>query len=82
MLRVTVELVPAGNQAKKRVIGVMEIASASDLADRSDYHVVSLGSSASSRKTGTVRGHERLKWGPWKLVAKAIKALGLDLEGP
>ena len=82
MLRVTVELVPAGNPTKKRVLGVMEIANASDLADRSDYHVVALGASASSRKIGTVRGHERLKWGPWKLIVKAIRALGLDLEGP
>ena len=82
MLRVTLELVSASNPAKKKVLGVMEIDAASDLVDRSDYNVVALGSSAGSRKTGVVRGPERIKWGPWKLVSRAIKGLGLDLEGP
>ena len=80
MLRVTVELIPGGNPQKKRTLRVLEISNMTELADSSDYRVVSLGDAPSKRKEGTVRGHARLKWGPWKLIARAIHALKLDLE--
>lgn len=80
MLRVTIEVIPAGNPQKKRTVRVLDISNLTDLADSSDYSVVAIGESAASKKEGIVRGHRRLKWGPWKLVAKAIHTLQLDLE--
>lgn len=80
MLRVTVEQISASNPQKKRVLRVMEISAASDLSDSGDYHVVALGESPSHKREGIVRGHARLKWGPWKLVERAIRGLKLDLE--
>jgi hypothetical protein len=80
MLRVTVEQISASNPQKKRVLRVMEISAAEDLSDSGDYRVVALGESPSHKHEGVVRGHARLKWGPWKLVAQAIRGLKLDLE--
>ena len=80
MLRITIELVPSGNAAKKKTIRVMEISNLSDLSDVSDYAVVAVGEGAGTRRQGKVRGHQRLKWGPWRLVSNAIRALKLDLE--
>lgn len=82
MLRVTVELVPESNPQKKRTLRVLEISNVTDLAlaDSSDYHAVSLGDAPSKRREGVIRGHARFKWGPWKLIARAIHVLKLDLE--
>jgi len=80
MLKVTIELIPAGDPAKKRIIRVMEIANTTNLSDLSDYKVTATGERSSDRREGVVRGHERLRWGPWRLVDKAIRALNLDLE--
>jgi hypothetical protein len=84
-LRITIESVPLQNPQKKRTIRVLEISHASELDDvplegTSDYFVVSLGESAGKKKEGIIRGHQRMTWGPWKLVSKAIHALKLDLE--
>jgi len=81
MLRVTVELIPAGNSGKKRTIRTMEISNVTDLADISDYRVVVTGERSSDRREAVVRGHERRSWGAWRLVYRAIRALNLDLEG-
>jgi hypothetical protein len=80
MLRVTIELIPSGDPTRKRIIRVMEIANMTDLSDLSDYKVTATGERSSDRREGVVRGHERRRWGPWKLVDKAIRALNLDLE--
>lgn len=80
MLRVTIEMIPAGDPTKKRTIRVMEIANMTDLSDLSDYKITATGERSSDKRVGTVRGHERRRWGPWKLVDKAIRALNLDLE--
>ena len=80
MLRVTVEQVSASHPQNKHVLGVMEIAGGDGLVGLGDYRVVVLGQSPGSKHEGIVRGHTRLKWGPWKLVARAIHALKLDLE--
>jgi hypothetical protein len=80
MLRVTIELIPSGDLTKRRTIRVLEIANMTDLSDLSDYKVTATGERSSDRREGVVRGHERRRWGPWKLVDKAIRALNLDLE--
>lgn len=81
MLRVTVEEISPGNPQKKRVVRVMEISGGTELSEQNDFHAVALGEGPSVRRSGTVRGGgPRLRWGPWKLVARAIRALKLDLE--
>jgi hypothetical protein len=80
MLRITIELIPSGNVQKKRTIRTMEISNMSDLADLSDYKVASTGERSTDKREGVIHGHERRKWGPWRLVYKAIRALNLDLE--
>ena len=62
-LKVTVELVPAGNAGKKRTLCTMEISNMTELADLSDYHVIATGERTSDKREGTVRGHERRKLG-------------------
>ncbi len=81
MLRVTIEVVPNGDETKKRPIRVMTISNMSGLADMSDYEVHVVGERHANKKHGLVRGHERKKFGCWALIARAIRALKLDLEG-
>jgi hypothetical protein len=81
MLRVTIEVVPKGDETRKRPIRVMNISNMSGLADLSDYEVHVVGERHVNKKHGFVRGHERKKLGCWGLVARAIRALKLDLEG-
>jgi hypothetical protein len=80
VLRVSIELIPKGNPAKKKTIAVLEIENVTNLTDISDYKVAAFGESPRVRRKATVRGHERRRWGPWKLVDRAIRALNLDLE--
>jgi hypothetical protein len=81
MLRITIELVPNGDFTKKRILRIMDIANMTGLADVSDYNVEVVGENGSHKKSGAVRGHDRKKLGAWALVARAIRALNLDLEG-
>jgi hypothetical protein len=81
MLRVTIEVIPNGDETKKRPIRVMTISNMTGLADVSDYEVHVVGERHTNTKRGLVRGHTRLKLGCWALIARAIKALKLDLEG-
>lgn len=81
MLRVTVEVIPNGDESRKRPIRVMTISNMTNLADLSDYEVHVVGERHSNKKHGFVRGHERKMLGCWALIARAIRALKLDLEG-
>jgi hypothetical protein len=81
MLRITVEVIPNGDETRKRPIRVMTISNMSGLADKSDYEVHVVGERHTNKRHGFVRGHDRLKLGCWALVVRAIKALKLDLEG-
>jgi hypothetical protein len=81
MLRVTIEVIPNGDESRRRPIRVMNIANMSGLADASDYEVHVVGERHANKKHGFVRGHERKRFGCWALIARAIRALKLDLEG-
>lgn len=48
MLRITVELIPAGNEARKRVLGVMHVARTDGNEQVADYKVVEMQTEASS----------------------------------
>lgn len=81
MLRVTIEMVPNGDETRRRVVRVMTISNMTNLADMSDYEIHVLGERHSQKKDGVVRGHDRKRFGCWALVYRAIRALNLDLEG-
>lgn len=66
MLVVTVEVWPGGNVLRRRVIGTMNLANISELADVSDYEGFLDG------KPVEVKGHRRDD-GAWKLVHRAVE---------
>ena len=76
MLRVTVELVPGGDETRARAIAQMTIANVSDLADISDYEFEAreranpIAGTPARETTGTVRRHDRRQT-VWSLVGKA-----------
>jgi len=79
MLRVTVELVPGGDETRARTIADMTIANISSLADISDYEFTArenanaVAGTPARETTGTVRRHDRRQT-VWSLVGKAAKA--------
>jgi hypothetical protein len=76
MLRITVELVPAGREHAKRVLATADVANISGLADVSDYavEVETAGRlepwQPAWERRGMVAGHDR-RQSVWALVAKA-----------
>ena len=77
MLRVTIELVPGGDERSRRSVGSMTIGNISGLADIGDY-VVSvteghnpLTGAAPLDRRFVVRGHPRPQ-SVWMLVKRAI----------
>jgi len=78
MLRVTVELVPGGDERRARTIARMTIANISNLADISDYEfsaqeVANSIAGTTARVTkGIVRQHDRRQT-VWSLVSKAAQ---------
>jgi hypothetical protein len=80
MLRITIELVPAGFQPLCRTIATMRISNASDLADVSDYVVEAM--EGRNPLTGDpprnadcrVLAHER-RQGVWALLERACREL-------
>ena len=81
MLRCTIEIVPWGDEERRRVIEVIEIANISDPpnADSADYACMVRGSDSlfgpgKSRAIAYVHKHKRND-GAAKLVAKAIQSL-------
>jgi hypothetical protein len=79
MLRVTVVLVPNGNERRSETIARMTIANISNLADVSDYEFSAheranpVAGTPARETAGTVRHHDR-RQSVWSLVGKA--ALG------
>ena len=79
MLRVTIELVPGGDERRARAIAQMTIANVSDLANISDYEFEAreranpIAGTPARETTGMVRGHDRRQT-VWSLVGKAAKA--------
>lgn len=75
MLRVTIEVVPQGDESRKRTIKTMTVSNVtSRMGGVDDYECTSDG------RTSLVRGHPRLTHGAWALVYRAIRALNLDLR--
>lgn len=73
MMRVIVEIHPAGNSRRKRTIATIDIGNVSDLAEVSDY-VVLAGFDDREARQVTVHGHRRADgWTP--LVIRALEAL-------
>jgi hypothetical protein len=77
MLRITVELIPAGREHSKRVLATANIGNASGLADVSDYEIevkTAARAEPSWRREweahGTISQHDR-EQSVWALVAKA-----------
>jgi len=82
MIRVTVELVPNGDERKSRQIGRMEIVNQSWGDSRwpvqADYAVrcVTDAGENATVTTRMVYDHHRLRWNVWALILSAIAALG------
>jgi hypothetical protein len=79
MLRVTVELVPGGDERRAKTIARMTIANITRLADISDYeftaheHTNPVAATPARETHGTVRRHDRRQT-VWSLVGKAAQA--------
>jgi hypothetical protein len=80
MLRITVDLHPAGVSELRRTVGTMTIANVTNLSDVSDYHINA--TEGPNPLTGLpaktcvckVCGHQR-RQSVWALIAAAIAAL-------
>jgi hypothetical protein len=77
MLRVTVELVPFGFEERKRILGTIVIANdGTGTHSTGHYDVQQFAVNGRRMKRKRVENHARLKDSVWKLVAKALKAMG------
>lgn len=78
MLRVTVELLPGGDESRKQDLGTAEIslAGASEDAQEGNYNVMlsKWGRPKQAWKRGSVEGFPRKKLGPWDLLFWALTA--------
>ena len=77
MLRITIELVPQGNEAERQVIAVGEIANDLTGADSSGNYVVRLGRHCVTTaempwREGHLIGFPRKLLGAWDLVLAAL----------
>lgn len=85
MLRVTVELIPGGWEAAKRVLARAEIGNISSLADTSDYAVrVAEGRNPLTgtepwQREGKIFAHDR-RASVWSLVAKVAAWAAAEAE--
>lgn len=80
MLRITIDLVPAGFEPLRRTIATMHVSNASDLADISDYAVEAMEgrnplTGDPPRNSGCmVLAHDR-KQSVWALLEKACREI-------
>ena len=84
MIRVTVELVPNGDEKRARKMGRMEIVNQSWGDSRwpveADYAVqvvTDIGDAASVQQR-MVYDHNRLRWNVWGLILSALESLGTE----
>lgn len=84
MLRCTIELIPGGIETHpgKKVLGVVEIANISELADISNYRVIAFKKPPASNpaqrtvwKTGYVLAFPRKRLGAYDLLYRALGKL-------
>ncbi len=83
MLRVTIELVPHGDESRSRVIGIGQIANDGtgnmQIGNYGNYEVVLFKSPEYSKSPGTwkkgqVKQFDRKRLGPWDLLFRALAA--------
>jgi hypothetical protein len=76
MMRVTVEIVPGGNEDMARKIATLDIGNVSDLAEISNYEVIAKMDNSVHPKRFMVRGHRRSKGWPALLRLICAKLSG------
>jgi hypothetical protein len=72
MLRLTLEVVPHGNESRARTIGVIEIVNTGDHPGRPEYG--NYRGTMGDREVEVT--HHRRDDGAWKLVRRVLRALG------
>lgn len=85
MIRVTVELVPRGDETKKQHLGTAEIINdGTGTLETGNYtiHLSRWGQPKQAWKKGKLSGFPRLKLGPWDLLLLALAAtIGNRVKG-
>ena len=77
MIRVTIELLPAGNESRKRHLGTVDIANdGTGTRGLGNYNVrlSRRGNPDSTWKTERINGFRRLKFGAYELLLLALAA--------
>lgn len=76
MLRVTIELLPHGDESRKRHLGTMEIANVGGTPSRGNYRarLSKRGKPKQLWKEGAVTGFPRKRLGPYDLLYRALMA--------
>lgn len=72
MLRVTLEMVPFGNEEKKRLIGKMEISNVYGDSEFADYTIKMV--ECDFKEAGKIKGFTRCR-GAWNLVKEAMNSM-------
>lgn len=70
MLRLTLEILPNGDESRRQVIGELDVWNVSDLAPMSDY-AYRLQGGGTPERAGHVRSHPR-KRGAWELIWRVL----------
>ena len=81
MIRVTIDVVPGGDEKRKRELGLIEIANLAEPGPTGDYQVravVGLPNGDVAIKNRMLRGYERRRWNALRLVYAALEALEPD----
>jgi hypothetical protein len=73
VLRVTLELLPAGPTGQREKIGQVDISNVAEMNDLSHYYLETI--KGGRLHTAMLLGHRRAD-GPWVLVSKALDVLG------
>lgn len=76
MLRVTVELVPFGDESRKKTIGIMNIANDGRGSSEVGHYDVRLEDDRDVERNARVLHYQRSR-GAWSLVRRALEACGL-----
>jgi hypothetical protein len=75
MLRITIELVPYGDESKKEVIGIATIANdatGDQTTGNYKYHISKWGKGNAMWKAGKLAGFPRKRLGPWDLLFRVL----------
>jgi len=84
MLRITVELLPLGDESRARHLGTATIVNDGAGAKDIGNYIVRLskwGRPNDAWKTGTVKGFRRLSRGPWDLLYLALRDIVGERNG-